>query len=286
MPGREGQQFGPLVAKRPKEPTPFLKWAGGKWRLLGQMKAWFPRRYDTYIEPFLGGGAVFFHLRPRRGILGDANAELMNVYSEVRDNVELLMSELDKHEPEKNDEDYYRGIREQVPDKLDSAPRAARTILLNKTCYNGLYRVNSKGQFNVPFGRNRNPQLYERDNLIACSSALRGQHLVADDYRVTTRYARERDFVYLDPPYQPLGGTSNFTAYTKEAFDEDDQKELAATVARLDNKGCQVMLSNSSTDFIRDLYADYHVEIVRATRPISSKAETRGEIEELLIKNY
>ncbi len=254
--------------------------------MLGQIKAWFPSRFDTYIEPFLGGGAVFFHLNPRRSVLADANAELMNVYSEVRDEVELLMSELDKHEPHKNEKDYYRLIREQVPINLDPPVRAARTIFLNKTCYNGLYRVNSKGQFNVPFGRYRNPRLYDKDNLLACSSVLRGQHLVASDYRVAIRYAREGDFVYLDPPYQPLGGTSNFTAYTKNAFTEDDQRELAAVFGQLDSKGCKVMLSNSSTDFIRDLYADHRLEIVKATRPISSKAETRGEIEELLIMNY
>ncbi len=286
MSGERGRQFGPLLVRPAKEPSPFLKWAGGKSQLFAQMREWFPSEFDVYVEPFLGGGAVFFRLLPDRAILSDLNAELMNVYRTVQSDVHPLMKVLDEHELRKTDKDYYYKVREWIPETLDPVARAARTIFLNKTCYNGLYRVNSKGQFNVPFGRYKNPQLYDEDNLLACSQALQGKLLLAADYQHAMAYARQGDFVYLDPPYQPVSETANFTSYTKDAFTETDQKELASAFSELDRRGCKVILSNSATDYVRELYDGYEIISLKATRAISSKAETRGEIEELLIMNY
>ncbi len=282
----ERHRFGPLVAEPRTRPTPFVKWAGGKGQLLRQMQESFPSDFGAYLEPFLGGGAVFFHIRPERAILGDINAELLNVYWIVQNDVELLMAELGKHESRKKEEEYYYEVRQWKPGELNPVARASRTIFLNKTCYNGLYRVNSSGQFNVPFGQYENPMLYNRENLLACNRTLRGRLLLADDYRKTLSYARENDFVYLDPPYQPVSPTANFTAYTKDSFAENDQEELAKVFAELDERGCKVMLSNSATDFVRNLYGQYHIQRIRASRPISSKAETRGEVEEFLVMNY
>ncbi len=286
MPGERGPQFGPLIARPAKEPTPFLKWAGGKTQLLGQITSWFPTEFETYIEPFLGGGAVFFRLMPHRAILADLNAELMNVYRVIQSDVILLKERLDEHKPRKSDRDYFNKVRDRVPEELDPISRAARTIFLNKTCYNGLYRVNAEGRFNVRFGRYENPRLYDEANLIAVSHALSGKLLVATDFRQTIAYARKGDFVYFDPPYQPLSDTANFTSYTKDSFTESDQKEVASAFSDLDKRGCKVVLSNSATDDVRELYDGFHIVSVKANRAISSKAETRGEIEELLILNY
>lgn len=283
----EGREFGPLVARRGKEPKPFLKWAGGKAQLLGQLSKWLPADFETYVEPFLGGGALFFRLMPNKAILADLNTELMNVYRVIQSDARLLMEKLDTHEPKKRDKEYFYEVRDDlVPEELDPVSRAARTIFLNKTCYNGLYRVNAEGRFNVPFGRYKNPMLYDEANLLAVSQTLQGKLLMAADYQRTVGYARAGDFVYLDPPYQPLSKTANFTSYTSGSFTESNQKELASAFSELDERGCKVLLSNSATSYVKEIYDGYEFVSVKATRAISSKAETRGEIEELLILNY
>lgn len=266
--------------------TPFLKWAGGKGQLLQQMQEFWPPDWDTYLEPFLGGGAVFLRLAPERAIIGDLNDELMNCYRVVQTDVDLLMEALDEHQPHKTNKQYFYEVRKPNPAKLNPVDRAARTIFLNKTCYNGLYRVNSKGEFNVPFGRYKNPQLYDEQTLRQCAKVLRTALLATADYRDLLTYARSGDFVYLDPPYQVVSETANFTGYTKDQFAEEDQVQLAEVYTGLDERNCKVMLSNSDTPLVRKLYNEYRIEELKAKRAISSKASTRGEITELLILNY
>jgi len=269
-----------------QKPTPFLKWAGGKSQLLVQMKPHFPSVFERYYEPFIGGGAVFFHLLPEKATLSDSNDGLMNVYRVIQKEPSELMKALDEHHIHRRSKEYYYRIRALNPDELSHMERAARTVFLNKTCYNGLYRVNSEGKFNVPFGKYKNPSLYNRDNILSVSTALKGKALKTADYRDVCEEARKGDFIYLDPPYQPLSKTASFTSYTKEAFGEKEQEELASVFMKLDKRRCRVMLSNSSTGIIRSLYDGYHIESMKATRAINCKASGRKAIEELLIMNY
>ena len=265
---------------------PFMKWAGGKTQLLPQLEPYFPNRFGTFYEPFLGGAAVFFRLRPRRAILADLNPELINAYVAVRDNLDLLIVALDRHSAHRTDKDYFYRVRAQPANELNGVERAARTIYLNKTCFNGLFRVNSKGQFNVPWGSYKDPKLYDPEGLAASSAALRGKSIVLADYHEACGPARKGDFVYFDPPYHPLSRTSSFTSYTKEDFGEEQQSALAAEVGRLDQLGAKVMLSNSPTPFIRSLYKGYRIATLKARRAINSRGAGRGAIEELLVMNY
>lgn len=276
-------------------PKPFVKWAGGKSQLLDQFASLFPEAFDNYVEPFVGGGAVFFYLFDRelvgeRAVLNDLNHEIMNCYEVIRDCVDELIRELERHEAHNTDEDYFYEIRkwDRQPGFAQRGPveRAARTIFLNRTCYNGLYRVNSKGQFNVPFGRYADPTICDEENLRAVSLALQGVRLCSEDFARCSDWAEEGDFAYLDPPYHPLSETASFTSYTKDAFEEKDQIRLAETFKRLDEKGCKVMLSNSYTAFIRELYGGYRQEPVSATRAINSKGDERGAINEIVVLNY
>ncbi len=288
MPGRARaaqREFGSLRSYLPNA-APFLKWAGGKAQLLKQLSPFFPKEFETYFEPFLGGGAVFFHLRPEKAILSDTNPELVNVFQVVRDDAEALVAALDRHHPHRNSEAYFYRVRKQVPSELTTVERAARTIFLNKTCYNGLWRVNAKGEFNVPFGKYKNPTLYKTENLQETCALLQGKIVTVGDYRDICEYPRTNDFVYLDPPYQPLSATSSFTGYTMESFNESDQKELASVFRKLDQRGCKVMLSNSATDSVKNLYQGYRIGRVKAKRAINSQASGRGAIDELLIMNY
>lgn len=271
---------------------PFLKWAGGKGQLLQQFEEIFPSKFNNYIEPFLGGGALFFHLynsnrlkKCKKIILIDSNEELMNCYSVIQEDVEKLIAILE--DPKYiNEEDAYYKVRHEEP--YDKFERAARTIYLNKTCFNGLYRVNSKGKFNVPFGKYKNPQICNPDNLKAVSKALKNVNIVCDKFEKCLEFAREKDFIYFDPPYQPLSTTSNFTSYTKDSFNEKDQKDLCKAYKKLDKRGCKIMLSNSDTPFIRDLYKNkkFKIHVVSAKRAINCKASGRGAINELVILNY
>lgn len=270
-----------------QRPGPFLKWAGGKSQLLSSYERFFPGEFRRYFEPFTGGAAVFFHLRHTRNEfqaeLSDLNQDLINCYEIVRDRPDDLIEKLKEHE---NSQEYFYKIRAQNPDKLSDLEKAARFIFLNKTCFNGLYRVNSKGQFNVPFGFYKNPRTCNEEVIHACSLALQETKLSCRPFEEVVRRAGKGDFVYFDPPYHPLNSTSNFTSYTKNSFSADDQIRLAETVKRLSNKGCYVMLSNSDSAFIRELYSQFRVETVEAMRAINCKAERRGKITETLILNY
>ncbi|MCI4346432.1 MAG: DNA adenine methylase [Thermoplasmata archaeon] len=263
-----------------------MKWAGGKGQLLVRFERYFPPEYSRYFELFLGGGAVFFHLKPEHATLSDTNAELIHLYSMVRDDPAGLMAALDVHAGRRNQKTYFYEVRKQRSEALSPAARAARTVFLNKTCFNGLYRVNSRGEFNVPFGYYRNPTLYSVDAIRRASRALGGAALLAEDFRTAGTRPRGRDFVYLDPPYQPISRTSAFTDYTREGFGEKDQRDLANLFHDLDRRGCFVMLSNSATPMLKELYAEYSQKLLPARRAINSKGSGRGAVDELLVTNY
>jgi DNA adenine methylase len=270
-------------------PRPFLKWAGGKTQLLQQYQPLFPSQFDNYYEPFLGGGAVFFylfqeHLSGFKAVLSDVNEELINMYRCVQTDVDALIKELESHQA-KHDSEYYYQIRAQKNRK--SVKKAARIIYLNKTCFNGLYRENSKGQFNVPIGRYKNPTICNAELLRADSLALQGVKLeVRDFYNVLDDAKTDQDFVYFDPPYYPLSNTSQFTSYSRYNFNEEDQFRLRDVFAELAIRGVKVMLSNSDCPFIRELYEEFPIHEVSAARSINSKGTHRGKISELVVTSY
>ena len=268
-------------------PYPIVKWAGGKSQLLPVISQHVPRSFKRYFEPFVGGGALFFNLyandRALKAFLGDLNAELINCYAAVRDDVDTVIRHLKKH---RNESEYFYLLRSLNVEKLDDAQRAARIIYLNKTCFNGLYRVNRSGQFNVPFGSYKNPRTCDEDNLHAASAAFQHAKLHCGPFKELLKQARRGDFVYLDPPYQPLSATANFTSYTSRCFGSRDQEELAQAFAELTKRGCHVMLSNSDNELIHELYGDYNIKTVYATRAINCKGDRRGRISELLVMNY
>ncbi len=270
-----------------KNARPFLKWAGGKSRLLNQYSHLFPRRDQIrrYYEPFLGSAAVFFHLQPKDALLADVNENLVEIYRVVQNDVEDLVDLLGRHI---NDEDEFYRVRSQRPAELTSVERAARLIYLNKTCYNGLYRENKRGEFNVPFGRYKNPAICDPMRLRIASSALQGVDLQVGDFDKIVAPADSGDFVYFDPPYAPLSTTSNFTSYNRHGFDEDDQRRLSAAFDDLSSRGCLLMLSNSNARLVHELYGGkkYRLIEIKARRSINSKANGRGPVTELLILNY
>jgi DNA adenine methylase len=264
--------------------TPFLKWAGGKRQLLAQLAPYIPTAYGAYIEPFLGGGALYLALKPARAILADLNQDLILCYQIIRDQLDALLADLDHHI---YDRDYYYRLRAEPAEMLSPVARASRFLYLNKCGYNGLYRVNARGQFNVPFGRYpRPPRLYREEAIRTTSALLRSADLRTAPFQETMDRGAKDDFVYLDPPYQPLSPSSNFTAYTAGTFAGEDQKELARWYRLLDTRGCRLMLSNSSAPLIRELYHDFRIEEVRATRAINSNPLARGAVTELVILNY
>jgi DNA adenine methylase len=266
---------------------PFLKWVGGKGQLMAQLLPLLPSRpVRRYFEPFVGSAALFFALRPDEATLSDVNAELVDCYRAVQSHVEDVIAGLSKHRYE--EEAYYR-VRERDPGSLPLPKRAARTIYLNKTGYNGLYRVNRSGRFNVPFGRYTNPGFASREsleNLRACSRALARVRLLVRDFDEVVGDAREGDLVYFDPPYVPLSDTSDFTAYVPGGFGPRDQERLASVVHALHERGVLVMLSNSDAPVVRDLYARYRIDVVSAARSINSRANRRGKIAEVIVRNY
>lgn len=281
--GYQGERSGRVPIGGSCEPRPFLKWAGGKRRLIDQYTPFLPKEYYRYFEPFLGGGALFFHLRPQQAVLGDLNGELINCYRIVKESPEELIRYLRKHRA--SERHYYR-VREIDPAELLPAARAARFIYLNKTCFNGLYRVNKQGKFNVPYGRYKRPVFCDVDAIRAASSALQSAQLKVSSFEKTVKEARAQDFVYFDPPYVPLSPTASFTSYTSADFSERDQKRLAKLARELSNRGCLVMISNSDTELVRDIYADFSINEVRCPRSINSNAFARGSITELVITNY
>jgi len=267
-------------------PRPFIKWVGGKTQLLRELARRIPNDVNRYYEPFLGGGALFFYLQPKAAVLTDINADLITLYTVIRDDVEALIDDMGQHVYEK---DYYYRLRsaDRTVDyqTWTAVQRASRLIYLNKTCYNGLYRVNSKGQFNVPFGRYTNPTILDAGNLRACHRALQGIEIKQADFRNVKAVAQPGDFVYFDPPYAPLSATANFTGYTKDGFDGDMQYALRDLCRELDRKGVRFMMSNSSAPLVLDLYAEFSPDLVYATRLINSKAGRRGKIPEVLVTN-
>ena len=275
---------------------PFLKWAGGKSRLLPQFEPLFPKRFDDYYEPFVGSAAVYFHLcnlKSAGGLnqsmtgarLSDSNSELINCYITLRDHINELVELLFEHK-KKHSKQYYYRIRGQDPKSLSHLQRAARLIYLNKTCFNGLYRVNSKGEFNVPIGSYKNPAIADPKTLVKAHLALQGVHLSTSKFSEVLQHAKAGDFVYFDPPYHPVSITSNFTSYTNEEFGERQQSELRDVVRELTTRGCMVMVSNSDAPFVWKLYGDFRQRHVHASRLINSNSDGRGKITELVITNY
>lgn len=271
---------------------PFIKWAGGKHRLLAQFDACFPKGFQRYCEPFVGSGAVFFHFwnqkrLPEQVFLFDNNEELINVYRAIRDRLEELLDLLAGFQANHNAEFYYQ-VRnlDRQPASLGEVEKAARTIYLNRTCYNGLYRVNQRGQFNVPMGRYTNPQILNKEALQTAHTALQNVCLEVKDFRQVVDLGQPGDFFYFDPPYHPVSPTSNFTSYTAGGFRDQDQKDLADVFTRLTDKGCFCMISNSYTPYILNLYREFRIETVFAQRNINSDANGRGVIREVVVLNY
>jgi len=272
---------------------PFIKWAGGKRQLLTQLSRYVPERFNRYIEPFVGGGAVFFELASRlpvpsgdvalpRALLADVNERLVRTYCGVRDSVDEVIARLREY---RHDEGCYYQVRETPIDAGSDADVAAWFIYLNKIGFNGLYRVNRKNRFNVPFGRHKNPTICDEVTLRACSRALRGVDVRVADFEVTAAQAKPGDLVYFDPPYVPLSMTSSFTSYTSVGFDTQCQIRLRDLALRLKQQGVHVLLSNSSAGLVRELYqADFEIIEVSATRLVNSKATRRGAITELVIR--
>lgn len=268
---------------------PIIKWVGGKRQLLPEINKYVPKKISTYYEPFIGGGAVLFDLQPKKAVVNDFNSELVNLYTVVKDNVDELIDDLRTHQ---NEEEYYyhiRGLdRTEEFKNMSNVQKASRLIFLNKTCFNGLYRVNSQGYFNTPFGRYKNPNIVNEYVLRAVSNYFNSSNIkfYNGDFSECLKGIRKGAFVYFDPPYDPLTETSNFTGYTLAGFNRDDQIRLKEICDNLNTKGINFLVSNAKTDFIMDLYSDYKIEVVGAKRSINSNGNRRGEVDEVLVRNY
>lgn len=269
--------------KRDRIPRPFLKWAGGKTQLLPELLQSIEKYDGDYHEPFVGGGALFFEHKPRRAHLSDLNKELINCFLAVRDVVDEVIAKLKEHVYEK---DYYYGMRALDPLKLEPAERAARTIYLNRSGFNGLYRVNSKGIFNVPFGRHKNPNLCDEANLRGCSEILKDVEIVRASFDAVLDNAKKGDFVYFDPPYIPISQTAYFTSYEKNGFGMDMQEALADVFDALATKGVHVMLSNADVPWIHTRYKEYDIRVVQAKRSVNSNKDKRGPVGEVIVKSF
>jgi DNA adenine methylase len=272
---------------------PFLKWVGGKAQLLSQFEKYYPESFNNYFEPFIGGGALFFNLNPTMAHINDINATLIATYKSIKNNSEEIIKILKKlHDKyQKSDDvarsDFFYDIREKF-NSLSSTDlkKSAYLIFLNKTCFNGMYRENSKGGFNTPFGKYKNPTILDRENILRISKVLKNTKLTSISFEEAVAEAKKGDFIYFDPPYYPLSETAKFTNYHKDSFTEEDQLKLRDVFVELDKRGCYVMLSNSYTPFVNDIYKKYRRETVMANRAINCKASGRGKIKELLILNY
>ena len=270
---------------------PFVKWAGGKRQILDKLKQHIPNKYDCYYEPFVGGGALFFELAPKKAVINDSNKELMNVYKVLCDHEKYIkMCKVLNSYEAKHSEEFYYEIRNMDKEKnfnrLSDYKKAARTLYLNKSCFNGLYRVNSKGQFNVPFNKNKKVNTYDGENLLTIHMHLNMNDITIEniDFEESVKTAKKGDFVYFDPPYD--SDTHTFNSYTEEGFGKEEQRRLAKVFKELDGRGVYVMLSNHNTLLINELYKDYNIHIIEAKRSINSKASKRGNVEELIITNY
>lgn len=266
---------------------PIVKWVGGKRQLMFELLKNMPNTYNRYFEPFIGGGALFFELQTKNAYISDINEELINLYSVVCNNVYELIKDLNKHE---NTKEYFLKIRNidrtDEYSKFSDTERASRFIYLNRTCFNGMYRVNSQGKFNVPFGHYKNPRIIDENNLINCSELLKDTEIECADFSKILDKVQKGDFVYFDPPYVPLNETSSFTSYTKDGFDIDMQFKLRDVCDELDSMGVKFMLSNSDTKLVNELYANYDIKKVFASRAINANADGRGKITEVLVRNY
>jgi DNA adenine methylase len=270
--------------------APVLKWVGGKRQLLNVIAPLLPRRMSTYCEPFVGGGALLFYLQPKVAYINDINEELIRVYKVIKYDVESLIDALQEFI---NESDYYYAVRDWDRDKkkyaeLSDVKKAARILYLNKTCYNGLFRVNNASEFNTPFGNYRKPNILNAPKLRAVSSYLNAAaiHLTSLDYEEVINTLPKEAFIYFDPPYDPVSDTSSFTGSVKSGFSRDDQIRLRKCCDELDRRGFRFMLSNSATDFIMDQYAIYNLTIVHAKRAVNSDASKRGEVDEVVVRNY
>ncbi len=272
--------------------SPVLKWAGGKRQLIKEIEKRLPKEINAYYEPFMGGGAVVMHLQPKNAIISDVSDELINVYKEIENNPLELIENLNKLEEKhsKNPEEHYYDIRalDRTDEytNLDNSFKAARTIYLNKTCFNGLYRVNKKGYFNVPFNKKETINTYDKENLMNLSKYLnmKDVELICSDFEEVCKNAKKGDFLFLDPPYDVLK-TDTFDSYTKDGFGVEGQKRLANLFKELDKRGCYLMLTNHNTELINELYKDYNIDVVSVKRMINSDAKNRKG-EETIIYNY
>ncbi len=279
------------MAKTNKLVAPVLKWVGGKRQLIPSIVEHLPININDYkyVEPFIGGGALLFYLQPKNAIINDFNEELINVYKVIKDNLNELITDLKKH---KNEAEYFykiRGIdRSDQFKKITPVQRASRVIYLNKTCFNGLYRVNNAGEFNSPFGRYKDPNIVNEPTLKAVNKFLNNNNIEINsgDYSDILKQADKKCFVYLDPPYHPISESSNFTGYVQGGWNTFDQLDLKTACDKLHKKGVKFLLSNSSAEFIKDLYKDYKITIVKANRAVNSNGANRGEVDEVLIRNY
>ncbi|NUF77646.1 DNA adenine methylase [Snodgrassella sp. ESL0323] len=270
--------------------APVLKWAGGKRQLLDTLIPLVPKDYSVYCEPFVGGGALFFALQPQSACINDVNHELIRVYTVIKNDVDALIEQLKQFQ---NNKDQFYEIRswDRNKDKythLSDIEKAARIIYLNKTCFNGLFRVNASGEFNVPFGNYANPNIVNEPVLRAISFYFNNSEIVfnAVDYAEILKNLPDNAFVYLDPPYDPVSVTANFTSYTKDGFSRDEQIKLRKCCDELNERGIKFMLSNSATDFICDQYSKYNIEIISAKRLVGADASKRGRIQEVIVRNY
>ncbi len=278
----------PRQARRLQAPAlPIVKWAGGKTRILDKLLSRRPVEFRRYYEPFMGGAAMFFRLAPQNAVLADLNTDLMNVYRCVAWNVEAVIKRLEEHRA-LHEHDYYYTMRERFNDRKhcrSTVERAAAFIYLNKTCFNGLYRVNRRGNFNVPIGRYASPKICDPKGLRSASTVLQRAELRVGNYADQVADAGAGDFVYFDPPYDPLTKTSNFTSYTKQAFGDQEQHDLACVVGDLTDRGVFVMLSNNDTPLIRDLYRGFNIDQIPAPRAINSRGSSRGPVMEVVVTN-
>ncbi|MBU3923999.1 MAG: DNA adenine methylase [Nanoarchaeota archaeon] len=265
-----------------------VKWAGGKRQLIPQLEKLFPKNFKNYHELFVGAGSVMLYLKQTKKIkkvfISDTNEELINTYEVIKNSVGELIILLKKYQ-QKHSEELYYITRKEDPEVMSKISRAARFIYLNRTCFNGLYRVNSKGQFNVPIGSYKNPGICQEKELRVISELLKSVNIKAQSFEKVLKKAKKEDFIYFDPPYYPLK-KSSFTTYSKDSFLDKEQKDLFEIFKKLDKKGCLVMHSNSDTKFIKDLYRDYNIHLVYARRNINSVSSGRRKIKEVVITNY
>ena len=276
-----------------KNVKPIIKWAGGKRQILPYLIENLPNNWDRYFEPFVGGGALLIELYKKNliksAVISDINIDIYNLYLSIKEKPKELIEKIKTLPFRNNSKDYYEARRLFNENKIINVPdlnRASLFIYLNRHCYNGLYRLNSKGEFNAPFGRYNNPSMPTEENIWELNKLFKKIIILNDDFEIVVINARKGDFVYFDPPYMPLSKTSNFTDYTSEGFDENGQIRLFNVCKKLNSLGVNFMLSNSNSEFIRNLYKDFNIISIPAKRNINSKASLRGEIEELIIKNY